>query len=341
MTEYEICAETPRDSLEVFDRWWQLETWLRDVLEYEALALHGSGWRPRQRDKAEGWMDADSVNAYMASADADSWLRYVSSSHLGKLLDQSWVAVADWLLPEARWKAAFEMAIQIRDRTMHCRRPHEDDAVKLHLLLRDLDVGAVAFWRSFESRMNMSARRDPHPLVDAWVRRKHPDAARLVQHVSEKDHVTLRIDLNQRPWAEVEDPETFTVPEPSTPGWLWVVSWTIGKGALQPAAFWEHLSGWGTDLTDRLVFINQSSPADLQVAFSNVDDPADTADAIGKVFDALLDEAPAHRGDRGYWDDKEAWLDGVDRLPARYQLEGPIVNGLSPSQRRYFNVHNS
>jgi hypothetical protein len=194
----------------------------------------------------------------------------------------------------------------------------------------------MGFWRSLDESRTMTPGRD-HPLVAAWVDGEHEDARRLLRHVEERDDVRFRLSLNRRPWVP-GDPDDWKIPDASTPGFLWTASWTIGRGALRPIDFWRRVLRWGDELLNPVVAFAQDSPASINVVLSNADDSDDLADTIGCLFDIIVEEAPAHFGDRGLWDSSALWMEDEDELPARFKRVGPLVHGIPLEQRRYFSV---
>jgi hypothetical protein len=56
----------------VFALWWQLETFLREVVEFEMAAKEGGAWLHAGPRDARKWMSKDEINHYMKSGDAGS-----------------------------------------------------------------------------------------------------------------------------------------------------------------------------------------------------------------------------------------------------------------------------
>jgi hypothetical protein len=61
----------PPSALAVYGRWWQLETYLREVTYTELRAAFGTSWAKDAGEAAPTRAERDQINAYMASADAD------------------------------------------------------------------------------------------------------------------------------------------------------------------------------------------------------------------------------------------------------------------------------
>lgn len=72
----------PAGAVAFFARWWQLETWLRQLVYMELRAKYGTGWLEHLAQQAPTRAARDEVNRYMATPDASNVLAYLDVSHL-------------------------------------------------------------------------------------------------------------------------------------------------------------------------------------------------------------------------------------------------------------------
>src|SRR4051812_5373992 len=86
----------PADSVAFYARWWQLETWLRQLVYLEFRAKWGISWKDHlvpvkfvtPRHTPESRAESDTAhNAYMASPDATAVISYVEVGVLFLLID--------------------------------------------------------------------------------------------------------------------------------------------------------------------------------------------------------------------------------------------------------------
>jgi len=78
----------PGYSLALYGRWWQLETWLRELFYVEMRARDGQRWIDSSLDTRTRQRQArDKARAYMASPDWDNPLAYLDASKLLDLID--------------------------------------------------------------------------------------------------------------------------------------------------------------------------------------------------------------------------------------------------------------
>src|SRR5947199_9818960 len=75
----------PPEAVALYARWWQLETWLRDLAYVELRAAMGSEWRSAAA-AATGRLNQDAAYTHMASADSDNPLAYLDFSQLADLI---------------------------------------------------------------------------------------------------------------------------------------------------------------------------------------------------------------------------------------------------------------
>lgn len=115
----------------------------------ELRARYGPQWREALTGRAPARAAIDARNAYMASADADDVLAYSHVSDLFSLIEDQWDLFEHYVLPRNRWVGRTDELRELRNRNAHCRRPHRDDVARLEQTLRDLEPGAIKFYRSY------------------------------------------------------------------------------------------------------------------------------------------------------------------------------------------------
>jgi hypothetical protein len=91
----------PADAVAFFARWWQLETWLRQLVYMELRAKHGTEWLQHLSDQAPTRAARDEINTYMATPDAANLLAYLDVGHLFDLIGNSehWPQSPRWQEP--------------------------------------------------------------------------------------------------------------------------------------------------------------------------------------------------------------------------------------------------
>jgi hypothetical protein len=317
----------PADALAFYGRWWQLETWLREVVYLELRASFGREWEQRHLGvRAPGLAERDQINAYMASVDADDVLAYLDVFDLFSLIDKYWGLFEPSLLPHPRWRGLVDALRPLRNRIAHCRRPHPDDVDRIEQALRDLERGARCFYGAYV-RTYGTGRYPKDPVVQGWVDGKHPDARRLLEHADRQYDVRFRLACSVRPWGELAEGETLS----GTSGALWHATWSIGTGEVDPAKLWAALAGY-RHARELLVHVLLSSPWEAEVTFAAVDDPTAVADAIGNCFDALLMYGRRASGPPNLDDADEAykrWRREGEKLPGRVRV-GELLSEFDP-----------
>lgn len=316
----------PTEASVLHARWWQLETWLRELVYVELKAKYGVTWGRQLQSVARGRAAKEAAEAdYMLTADSHHVLAYLDVGRLFKLIDNDeWPILSHSFPPLDIWRGRADELQTIRNRISHCRRPHMDDLGRVEQTLRDLETGAFRSVAAFNRKTAPDSRLED-PMVAAWIRREHLGAQRLIDHCDTQYDVRLRVTYSVRPWAEATG--TQGSPVTGRPGYLWHAHWTIGRGYFEARRFWSE---WLTDdVKDLLVFVSAPSRAEVSISFAAVDDPSSVVDAIEHVFDGIIH----HRGRRVSPD--EDTLDGWDQwvqtnrgLDPRVVIDSPwsIVN---------------
>lgn len=314
-----IGSGTPAEAIACYARWWQLESYVREIVYTELRSAYGAAWSKEIGERASSRAAGDRVNYYMASADAEDVLSYADASVLFKLIDTHWHLFEEVLLPKVRWEGQVDTLLAIRNRIAHCRRPHADDLPRIELMLRDLEAGARAFYGSYaDIAYPVKGRRDP--LVKAWVKRHHPAAARLVEHCERNYDTRFQLGFSLRPWAETPGPKAAIS---GHEGAIWHAEWLLGGHEIDPERLWKALRSRTRELILHLLV----EVGGITVTFSALEQSDEVADAIADVFDTLIMTSRRYQPGGG--------LEGIDaeiahmrnevgRLPAKVQYQSAL-----------------
>jgi hypothetical protein len=304
----------PDAALRFFARWWQLETYLRDLLYTELRCHDGVDYAERLDRGARRRAEADRINDYIASADADEVLAYLDAGQILALISERWELFEEMLLPQPRWDPKLEELRSLRNRITHCRRPHSGDLPRLELLLSDLELGARRFFSSYNDRSCEIPKSDP--LAKAWIGGHHPKAD-LIEHARDQYWVRMRVRLSRRPWTE--DPEGGRVS--GEPGFLWHVDWMLDSRRISPRRLWDSLEGT-EETKSQIVHLLFANPYRVSATFASVDDPSATADAVGRLLEAVCEESERYEADSiEEARDWTAWRAEGEDLPRKVQVE--------------------
>jgi hypothetical protein len=319
-------AGVPPGALAFYGRWWQLESWLREIVYVELRAKYGARWTEHLKGTTPKRALSDEANSYMASADAGELLAYAEVSDLFQLIEDQWELFAPLLPPKRRWQGASDELKELRNRNAHCRRPHEDDLARIEQRLRDLEKGAWHFYASYLKTCSPYESRDP--LARSWIAGEHETAVRLLGH-ERQDEVRFRLSYSVRPWATPPNEDAICGSE----GVLWHAHWTIPGRILNIADLWTEIESEPAH-RDRLIHL-LFGPGRATATFAAVDDPVALADAIGHIFDQILmTRDHQHRFARTSTEEwTELWTGGAERLPRSVQVDSPLtrIDPLQPA----------
>src|SRR4051794_21188593 len=93
----------PRDTLALYGRWWQLESWLRELVYTELRSELGLEWEKALGQHSASRAERDQVNRYMASADADDPLAYLDVGLLFEIIGERWDLFEPCMPLRVRW----------------------------------------------------------------------------------------------------------------------------------------------------------------------------------------------------------------------------------------------
>lgn len=180
-----VARGVPHASVAFFARWWQLETWLRELVYLELRAAHGREWESAIRARAIELAGRDAVNAYMGSPDNENLLAYLDVGSLLALIDtdEHWRFWQHAMPRRVVWRGIANQLLDLRNRNAHCRRPHRDDLARIEQTLRDLEFGARRSLSAYNRQSRVADDLDD-PVAAAWVRGDHSAARRLIARQS-------------------------------------------------------------------------------------------------------------------------------------------------------------
>lgn len=277
-----IANGMPSTCAAVFARWWQLETWLRELVYVELRALHGKDWSDAVvrsvTGQAMGRQSQDAKFTHMENADSSNPVAYLDYSQLLQVIDKNWDLFSYALIEKNSWDGRQAELKRIRHRIGHMRVPHDDDLSRLEQTLRDLETGTFAALASYNDHIWTPERWDD-PVTTGWIHRNHEDAQRLIEHAQRQYDTKLVLRASRRPWSPRD-------PDRPGPGVLWHADFLTRGRSVEAAALWhDH----GLDnIRPLLVHMVAQDPWYIGFTFSAADPADEIANAIGAAFDTVL-----------------------------------------------------
>jgi hypothetical protein len=267
----------PLLALETYARWWQLESWLRELAYVELRARDGVAWAENAK-VARGRLASDASFTHMAGPDRENPLAYLDYSQLLDVIDDNWSLFTRTLVVQSSWAGRQDDLQRIRHRVAHLRWPADDDRERIEQTLRDLERGAFIALATYNRRFSPGGEELNHPVADGWIGRNHPDAKRLITHAADAYDVRFKLTRSLRPWAE---PGATT-----TAGKLWHADLWSGRAPVDVGAIWRDVRD--TKAGRLLVAIESNFDNHVGFTFAAVDDGGSVADAIGALFESFM-----------------------------------------------------
>src|SRR4051794_459407 len=169
--EAAVVSGMPAESLALYARWWQLETWLRDLAYLELRALRGAAWTEAVK-AAAGRQTQDAAYTHTLSTDSQDPLAYLDVSKLTELIERQWNQMGYALLEWSAWQGRLIDLSRIRHRVGHVRTPNTDDLGRLEQTLRDLERGAFTAYATYNDRWLPDASDVPNAVANGWLHGK-------------------------------------------------------------------------------------------------------------------------------------------------------------------------
>jgi hypothetical protein len=276
----------PSTSAALYTRWWQLETWLRQLVYVELRARDGAAWTDVVK-AAEGRQKQDAAYTHMSGPDNENPLAYLDYSQLIKIIDDNWNLFEYALIERDAWKGRQSELKRIRHRIGHVRAPHGDDLARLEQTLRDLELGAFKALASYGHRSEVYPGSSADAVTIGWIDEQHETAKRLIAHADRQYETNLNLRVSRRPWASW--PTDFN----NAPGILWHAEFYMRDRTIDVTKLWRDTSL--RDVRGLFMHLLSDYVSHVEVTFSCIDDAQGIADAIGRVFDAVL-MVSSHRG---------------------------------------------
>lgn len=271
-------ADMPPHALALYARWWQLETWLRELAYVELRALLGTGWTDPIKVAANR-QARDAAYTHMAGVDNDNPLAYLDYSQLIQVIAEHWDQFGYALFEQRAWEGRQVELTQIRHRIGHLRTPHRDDLGRLEQTLRDLERGTFIALASYNGRHGPNPDRYYDPVTAGWIGGTHP-IADLLDHADRQYDTRFHLTASRRPWASWPDDLD------GAPGVLWHATFYMSSRTVEPATLWHD--SYVAAFRPLIVHMLADHPSHVEVTFSAVDDSTRVADAIGGVLQAVL-----------------------------------------------------
>jgi hypothetical protein len=266
-------------SVALYARWWQFETWLRELVYVEFRAAYGAQWASKVASGYRQNLDASSLK-HMSSSDVDNPLAYLDSRKLFDLIAGEWDRFEQSLIDFDAWNGRKEELQKIRHRVMHLRRPHADDLSRLEQTLRDLERGTFIALASYNRRRTPEKSEHSDSVSKGWFHRQH-NRAHLIDHAERQYGATILIENSKRPWVQ-----TWPTDLCQAAGVFWHLTVMFGRRMVDPAVLWRELDD--PKFRDLLVHLAIIDPYHVEFTFAAVDDGQSVSNAIGYAMETML-----------------------------------------------------
>lgn len=269
----------PPMSLALYARWWQLETWLRQLAYVELRARDGKLW-DQAVSRARGRQTTDAQFSHMASTDTENPLAYLDYSQLLEIIEENWAQFAPALIRKSSWEARQEELARVRHRIGHVRRPHRDDLSRIEQTLQDLEQGAFIACASYNRRVIPGPDEHDDAVSAGWLRQQHR-TAKLIDHAARQYDTHLVLRISRRPWAEWPGSSLA-----GAAGILWHAEFFTRNRHVDASDFWHD--GSFTMARSLVVHLVADDPSHISLTFAAADDDQAIADAIGDSLETFL-----------------------------------------------------
>lgn len=286
----EVASDVPRENLLIYQRLYQLERWLREMVYLELFAAFGYDWeteyarrmgqqKPGSKNPKK---ERDKALTHMRTKE-ERILAYADLSNLFTVIYDKQTATIDGLFapyfpPGSVFGGKLEEILFIRHRVMHCRTVHASDHDRVIQFLKDIDQGFWSWCTSYNgSRISNSA--DHNDPVGARFLELDPMRSNVVD---DSEPVAVQIEYSARPTARgVHD---WWRQAPGEQSWLYHVSFYGNPGSerqIDSKMFLRNTRG----LHSRSIYIHVGETR-IEIALPRVADAADILKLVETLYDA-------------------------------------------------------
>lgn len=272
-------GQLPSRSAALYARWWQLETWIRELAYVELRALNGVKWADSARVAATR-QAADQQYRHLEGADNSNVLAHFDYSQLLQVVEAHWDQIGDSLMHRGAWDAHQVNLQRIRHRIAHLRRSHPDDLARVEQVLQDLEDGAFNALSTYNIRSIPKGVDDADAVAVGWLAGDHDDARRLINHAARQYDTRLILRKSRRPWC------TYDIDIPTQAGQFWHLEFKMRDRTVDARSLWRD--DYVESIRPLIVHMLAESPWHVSFTFSALDDGVAVADAFGRIFEAVL-----------------------------------------------------
>lgn len=211
----------PSDSILIYARLWELETWLREMVYVELKSCRGAAWNDCIKRVADK-ITKDKRLVHMLTPERGP-LSYLTLGELWEVMSSSsnWPMFEAYFPPKNLIEAKLTTELmQIRHRVAHFRIPHSDDLIRVEQFLRDIDQSFWKFTTSYNHELPITPSDidsvaaafldyDQYP----WVEVKTNTWARLGRKELNAIY-TITVALTVRPWVVKSSVQEAIAPNP-------------------------------------------------------------------------------------------------------------------------------
>lgn len=294
----------PPQSLALYARWWQLETWLRQLAYVELRALYGMKWEDVVRE-ALARQSQDAQFTHMASTDTENLVAYLDYSQLLRVIGDHWTQFDPVLIHRPAWEGRREELARIRHRIAHMRRPHADDLERLNQMLRDLERGAFIACSSYNNRQTPGADKHKDAVTVGWILGQH-SAAGLIEHAARQYDTQVVLQVSKRPW------QTWPANLANAAGIFWHVQFYVKNASVDMSELWHDRSLIGVH--PAIVHLAADDPSHFSFTLAAADDDKLLADVVEALVHTVLGSV---RRDRLKEPDLKRWRTRARRADYR------------------------
>lgn len=275
----EMTYGVPGESLRIYARLWELESWLREMVYVELKAARGASWGAGLKS-VEDKIKQDKRLIHMATAERGP-LSYMTLGELWEIMSGNWSLLESYFPPKHLIEARITSELmQIRHRIAHCRTPHADDLARVEQFVRDLDQSFWKFTTSYNDKHHIIPA-DSDPVSAAFIDddqypwcnvgdNQWTQLGRKNLHA----RYTISVAWTIRPWAE----KSLKAPIVPNPGVLYDVNLqALGVASLD----YEEILSKTKSLHERCVhIILDGTGQSLRLTFSSLEPAQDIIDAV-------------------------------------------------------------
>ncbi len=151
-----LVPEMPKETFEIYTRFWQLESWFKQIVYVELRSAYGNDWAKKVVTTQATSDQRNDFNRLYRSREPLNPISYMTFADLNATLLKEWRLFSPYMPPQHRWAVLAEDISGIRTELTSFRTANKQNLERLIQIFRDIDSSLWKFCTSYNDIYKLS-----------------------------------------------------------------------------------------------------------------------------------------------------------------------------------------